>query len=220
MSTSVPGAGALAEPPFCGRDGLWPIPSVGFGTAHLYESHIFQALRAGVRHLDCARLYANEQEVGKALRRFLRDEQDKNEHGRGPAATRGDVWITSKLWCEDHRPARVVASVAQSLRDLQTDYLDLLLIHWPRAFVPGRPFVVDRAVRSVLETWEAMEALVREGKVRFLGVSNFDQAQVEELLAALAKRNAGANSEMYSSQTHCRGNRDEHLTGAKPSEQY
>ena len=75
----------------------------------------------------------------------------------------------------------VGAAVADTLNDLQTDYLDLLLIHWPLKYKPGTLFARDGA-QDFAETWAAMEALVKDGKVRSIGVSNFDAAQLEALL--------------------------------------
>ncbi|CAD7936726.1 unnamed protein product [Amoebophrya sp. A120] len=176
------------------KNPLEDIPSVGFGTAHLYEEHIFSALQNGVRHLDCARLYANEDEVGRAVTRFL--------EGNTGGVTRSDLWITSKLWCEELHPSDVRSAVLDSLNDLQSSYLDLLLIHWPRVFVKGKPLVVDQTV-SILDTWNAMETLVQEGLVRNLGVSNFDRAQLAtELLQWYTGTTADQNAGVAGVATH------------------
>ena len=102
--------------------------------------------------------------------------------------------MTSKLWNTHHKAADVEDAVDQSLKDLQTDYLDLFLIHWPVAFVrppPGQPklrFPIDPSDGGVHvidvpieETWKAMEALVKKGKIRTIGVSNFTKEKCEEL---------------------------------------
>ncbi|CAD7959858.1 unnamed protein product [Amoebophrya sp. A25] len=174
------------------------MPVVGFGTAHMSEEHILQALKMGVRHLDCARLYGNEHLVGNALREFCSQSTSSSiigerhdpsilttkEREKGSAIEdRSSFFITSKIWCEDHRPERVRMSVEATLRDLGVEYLDLLLIHWPRAFIPGKPLVEDVGTPLAV-TWEAMEELVKEQKIRALGVSNFDRGQLESLLSS------------------------------------
>lgn len=106
---------------------------------------------------------------------------------------RGDIFLTSKLWNTHHRGGDVEEALDQTLKDLGTDYLDLYLIHWPVSFkksdsaterFPIDPFdggvhVVDVPVK---ETWQAMEALVKKGKIRSIGVSNFNKAKIEDVL--------------------------------------
>lgn len=106
---------------------------------------------------------------------------------------RGDIFLTSKLWNTHHRAADVEEAVDQSLKDLQTDYLDLYLIHWPVSFQkPAEPklrFPLDPKDDGVHvievpveETWKALEALVKKGKIRSIGVSNFTKEKIEDLL--------------------------------------
>lgn len=105
--------------------------------------------------------------------------------GRGIAASglpRTSLWITSKLWNDAHRPAEVRPALEQTLADLGVDYLDLYLMHWPVAFDPTKKgSVVDDSV-TILDTWLAMEQLVRAGLTKNIGISNFAQHQVEAIL--------------------------------------
>jgi len=145
------------------------MPPLGFGTARLGSGPTLErALRAavvdaGTLHVDCAKLYGNEEAVGRVLR-ALTDE------GR---VTRERLWVTSKLWNDDHADVR--GACVRSLRRLQLDYLDLYLIHWPLAWRRGTVLCPDDSV-TLADTWRAMEALVEEGLVRRVGVSNFDRS--------------------------------------------
>lgn len=90
--------------------------------------------------------------------------------------------MTGKLWNDAHDPSAVRPAVEKTLKDLGLSYLDLYLIHWPVAFYPdtGREIVID-SDSSLLQTWFAMEDLVREGLVRQIGVSNFNKAQLQQI---------------------------------------
>ena len=146
----------------------YAMPRVGLGTAHLFEAQIAANLAAGARHLDCARIYGNEAAVGRAV--------------RASGVPRCELFLTTKLWMDEARPERVAAALDDSLQQLQTSYVDLLLIHWPLKFRPGTVLARDGAVGDFSATWAAMEALVAAGKARSLGVSNFDEAQLSRLL--------------------------------------
>jgi 2,5-diketo-D-gluconate reductase B len=136
------------------------IPKLGFGTWLLEGRACVQsvrdALELGYRHIDTARAYGNEAQVGKALGRSGVD--------------RGEIFLTTKLWYDTLRAGDVREQAEGSLRDLGTDYVDLLLIHWPNAAVP------------LAETLGAMGELRDEGKARRLGVSNFPSGLVREAL--------------------------------------
>lgn len=136
------------------------IPALGFGTYQLEgaacRDATSRALAAGYRHIDTAQMYGNESEVGAAL--------------RGADASRDAIWLTTKLGRDNVSPARVQQSVRDSLKRLGTDYVDLLLIHWPDDTVP------------LADTLGAMMGLQREGLTRFIGVSNFTPRLMEEAL--------------------------------------
>lgn len=138
------------------------VPALGFGTFQLEGEDCYRMVRAaldiGYRHLDTARFYENEAEVGRAL--------------ADSGVARGEVFLTTKIWREELEPARLRASAEDALRALGVDAVDLLLIHWPNDALPLAPAL------------EEMAALRDEGKVRALGVSNFNVALVEEALAA------------------------------------
>jgi len=101
------------------------------------------------------------------------------------APARHKYWITSKLWNDHHQPKLVRAGIEKTLSDLQVPYLDLYLMHWPVAFLPdqeGGRTVLDQDT-TVLDTWKAMEDLVRANLTRYIGVSNFSPRQLDDLLA-------------------------------------
>jgi len=122
----------------------------------------YQALESGYRHFDTAALYANEAGVGEAVRRFTAEE---------PEFSRDDIFVTSKVWNDSHGYDAALRAFDASLAMLGLDYLDLYLIHWPQ---PERALYVD--------TYRALERLYHEGRVRAIGVSNFQPAHLEELL--------------------------------------
>ncbi|KAK9807579.1 hypothetical protein WJX72_003232 [[Myrmecia] bisecta] len=146
------------------------LPLLGFGTYKVTSSDVLrEALAAGYRHFDCASVYGNEATVGEGLQEYT-------------ASRRDELFVTSKVWNDAHRPEAVKASCHKSIVDLRCAYLDLYLIHWPVAWVPGSDNEPDTEV-TLQQTWQALEELVDEGLVRHIGVSNFSLAQVEALVA-------------------------------------
>lgn len=156
--------------------GTGEIPALGFGTSLSDNSKTRDAVRAavevGFRHLDAAERYRNEAEVGAALKELFAD----------GTVRRDELFVTTKLWNNNHRPERVKPALRASLNRLGLDAVDLYLIHTPFAFQPGDDqdprdihgaVVYDDAV-TLEETWAAMEALVDEGLTRAIGLSDVD----------------------------------------------
>ncbi|HTP44447.1 MAG TPA: aldo/keto reductase [Candidatus Solibacter sp.] len=154
--------------------GAGQMPALGFGTLipdlAVTITATRDALEAGFRHFDCAERYGNEREVGTALQAAL----------AAGAVAREDIFITTKLWNTNHRPERVEPAFEASLDRLALKYLDLYLIHTPFAFQPGDNqdprdkngnVLYDHDV-TLLDTWNAMEALVDHGKCRAIGLSD------------------------------------------------
>lgn len=136
------------------------MPWVGLGTYKLrhpkaVERAVHTALDAGYQGIDTAALYQNEREIGSAL--------------KGSSVSRENLFITTKLWNTDHGYSNTLAAFDESRRKLGVDYIDLYMIHWP---VKGQ----------LRETWRAMEILYNRGDVRAIGVSNFESADLEELM--------------------------------------
>jgi alcohol dehydrogenase (NADP+) len=166
--------------------GAGAIPAVGFGTLIpdpvAAEQAVVTALETGFRLLDCAELYGNEDVVGRAMRRAF----------AAGTVRREELFVTSKLWNNNHRPERVGPALEASLRRLQLDYLDCYLVHTPFAFPPGDDqhpkdgegrAIYDSGV-TLVETWRAMERLVDAGKCRAIGLSDIQLEKLEEVVAA------------------------------------
>lgn len=140
----------------------YSIPQIGVGTWTLRDdiavNNVKLALQAGFRHIDTAQMYENELEVGQGI----------IESG----IPREDIFLTTKVSTGNMRGGRetVRKAINQSIEKLKTDYLDLLLIHWP---------VKDK----VKDTWQVMEEFVREGKIRSIGVSNFNRNHLDDLMS-------------------------------------
>ncbi|GLQ45359.1 dehydrogenase [Dyella lipolytica] len=139
------------------------------------------ALEVGFRHIDGAEVYRNEDVVGEAMR----------EAFDAGTVSREELFVTTKLWNNNHRPERVKLAFEASLRRLQLDYLDCYLIHTPFAFQPGdeqypmnehdEP-IYDSGV-TLVQTWQAMERLVDEGRCRCIGLSDITLDKLKEIVA-------------------------------------
>src|SRR5271156_3193941 len=138
------------------------IPQLGYGVFQVppreTEEAVARALAAGYRHIDTAAAYRNEGPVGQAI------------HASG--IPRGEIFVTTKCWNDDHGHDRAKHAFKQSLERLELEHLDLYLIHWP---VPAHDLYV--------ETWQAFIELQAEGLVRAIGVSNFQPEHLERLIA-------------------------------------
>ncbi|KAF8835720.1 Aldo/keto reductase, partial [Paxillus ammoniavirescens] len=144
------------------------IPQIGLGTCsnpNEMENAVEIAVRNGYRHLDLAMVYRNQDEVGRALKKVIPS-----------VVSREQLFITSKLWNSSHQPEVVETELNETLRQLDLTYLDLYLVHWPAAFVPGNglfPLKSDGEVQldtetSLVDTWKAMIKLLDTGKVHCL----------------------------------------------------
>ena len=158
------------------------LPMLGLGTwksaPGVVGKAIREAITMGYRHIDCAYIYANEVEIGLALKEAIAAGDVKRE----------DLWITSKLWNNAHQESRVQAALQTSLKRLQLDYLDLYLIHWPVAVredvefpTSGDDFVSLEEI-PLSETWRGMEAIAKSGLSKHIGVSNFSVKKLDDLL--------------------------------------
>ena len=139
------------------------IPRLGFGTWPMTGSAardgVRDALEIGYRHIDTARIYRNEGEIAAGM--------------AASGVDRAEIWLTTKVSPADFEPARLKAAAEDSLRELETDYVDLLLLHWPSDDVP-----LERSL-------QAMGELQQEGKIRHAGVSNFPAGMLERALGIL-----------------------------------
>ena len=136
------------------------IPALGFGTFRMPGPDTLRmvphALKLGYRHIDTAQIYANEAEVGEGI--------------AASGVARGDIFLTTKVWVENYPHDAFISSVDESLTKLRTDYVDLLLLHWPNEAVP------------LSEQIGALNEVQKAGKVRHIGISNFNAALQAEAI--------------------------------------
>lgn len=135
------------------------IPIVGLGVfrsndGEETEKAVKWALESGYTHIDTAMIYENESSVGNAI--------------KDSSVARENIFLTTKLWNEDIRQRRAKEAFQESLDKLQTNYIDLYLLHWP--------------VDGMIEAWKVLEELYTEGKIKAIGVSNFHKHHLEDLL--------------------------------------
>ena len=166
----------LRQRRFMLNNGNGQIPALGFGTLVSDRNETRNATEAAIEvgfgHLDCAERYRNEDAVGAALKELLADGTVRRE----------DLFVTTKLWNNNHRPERVKPALQASLNRLGLDSVDLYLVHTPFAFKPGDDqdprdphgaVVYDDEV-TLEETWTAMETVADEGLCRAIGLSDID----------------------------------------------
>jgi len=159
------------------------MPAIGLGTWKMEDGSataaVKTALDCGYRYFDCAPIYMNESDIGPAFEECFAAGKIKRE----------EVWVTSKLWCNRHRPDLVQGALEQTLADLKLDYLDLYMIHWPVVFRHDihRPEkgadMISLDEMPLADTWKALEACVEAGLCRNIGVCNFSVKKLKSLLA-------------------------------------
>lgn len=177
------------------------IPAIGLGTfgsdkysADEVAEAVKGAIQVGYRHIDCAAVYGNQQQIGHALYEVM-----------SGGIQREQLWITSKLWNDKHSEADVIPACEKSLKDLQLDYLDLYLVHWP--FPNHHPPGVDVHARdphakpyiheNFMKTWRQMEKLVERGLVKHIGTSNMTIPKLRLVLRDAEVKPAANEMELH-----------------------
>lgn len=163
------------------------IPVIGlgtFGSDHITHKEVADAVKyaieIGYRHIDCASVYGNENTIGETISDLINESIVKRE----------ELWITSKVWNDMHGDGQVIASCKQSIKDLQVEYLDLYLVHWPfpnyhavgcdvdSRNVDSKPYIHE----DFMKVWRQMEKLVELGLVKNIGTSNVTIPKLELIL--------------------------------------
>ncbi len=177
------------------------LPAIGLGTfgsdrfsGEQIAEAVKGAISVGYRHIDCASVYLNEHLIGHSLREAMQG-----------GIKREELWITSKLWNDKHGEKDVIPSCQKSLKDLQLDYLDLYLVHWPfpNYHAPGvdvssrdphaRPYIHE----EYMAMWRQMEKLVEMGLVRHIGTSNMTIPKLKLVLRDAAIKPACNEMELH-----------------------
>lgn len=163
------------------------MPVIGLGTfgsdrigAEEVARAVQYAAQVGYRHFDCAAVYGNERQIGSVLAGLIKG-----------GIQRKELWVTSKLWNDKHSEEDVIPACRQSLADLQLDYLDMYLVHWPFPnYHPPHCDVTSRSPdakpyihKNFMKTWRQMEKLVERGLTRHIGTSNMTIPKLRRLLS-------------------------------------
>jgi alcohol dehydrogenase (NADP+) len=165
------------------RGGAGTVPALGFGTLISDATETRAATRTanetGFRHFDCSERYRNEEQVGQAIREAI----------QAGWINRNDLFITTKLWNNNHRPERIQPAIKASSDRLQVECIDLYLMHTPYAFRPGdeqdprdqNDNVIYDEDTTLMDTWRAMENLVDRGMCKAIGLSDVNLDQLREV---------------------------------------
>jgi alcohol dehydrogenase (NADP+) len=158
------------------------MPALGLGTWKAGKGEVYQTVRdainVGYTHFDCALIYGNEAEIGEAFNHAFKAGQAKREQ----------LWVTSKLWNDAHKQENILAGITQTLKDLQLEYLDLYLIHWPVALKHGIAFpekaedFLSLEQVPLAQTWKGVIELQKSGLAKNIGVSNFSIKKIQSLI--------------------------------------
>ena len=180
------------------------MPCIGLGTfgsdkygAKEVSEAVYGAIKAGYRLIDCAAVYQNEAQIGEVLSRVVSE----------GVVTREELFVTSKVWNDMHGEGKVLESCKKSLADLQLDYIDLFFVHWPfpNYHAPGcdgdsrNPDSKPFSKEEFLATWRQCEALVEQGLVRYIGMSNMTVKKLEEVLPECKIKPAALEMELHPS---------------------
>ena len=159
------------------------MPIIGLGTFLSSPGEVYQAVRwaikLGYRHIDCASVYGNQSEIGQALHDAMKEDGIK----------RTELFITSKLWNDSHLADDVKPAIEKTLHDLKLEYLDLYLMHWPVAQVKGTVMPhndedwISLKDAPLSTTWQSMEEVYHRGLTKAIGVSNFNQDNLADIIA-------------------------------------
>ncbi len=178
------------------------MPAVGLGTfgsdkytPDVISEAVYGAVKAGYRMLDCASVYQNEDRIGEVMERLFSEK----------IVAREELFITSKVWNDQHR--EVKKACKKSLSDLKLSYIDLYFVHWPfpNYHAPGcdgdsrNPDSKPFSVEEFMDTWKQCEALVDEGKVRAIGMSNMTVSKLEKVLPLCRIKPAALEMECHPS---------------------